>query len=128
MAKQVREVRGAFYNSPRESGHWGVRDLDMSGQGYWNPGSKPDKSGWDLAAEKLKQAGHVQSRSQTCLIEVTRTWLLAQLSSVRLTIRRGPDMSGLGAGHMKFWFLESDQKPRYVWFSRRIGLLIDFNN
>jgi hypothetical protein len=34
----------------------------MSGKIYWNPVSKPDKSGWDLAAENLKQG-------QTCLVQ-----------------------------------------------------------
>jgi hypothetical protein len=81
----------------------------MSSSTFWNPEQEPDKSGWDLATEKLRQG-------RTCPVKVTRTRLLTRISPVRLRIRRGSNMFELRAEHVQQKPLESGQKFGYVWF------------
>jgi hypothetical protein len=76
----------------------------------------------------LKQDRHVRSKNRTCPVKVTGTQLLTQISPVRLRIRRSPDMSELGAGHVRQKPLEFGQKPGYVRFFENFGLEIDFDD
>jgi hypothetical protein len=71
----------------------------MSGKPYWNLVSRPDKSGYDLAAAKI-------GLGRTCPINLTRTQLRTRISPVNLRKRRGPDMSGLGARNVQQMPLE----------------------
>jgi hypothetical protein len=71
---------------------------------YWNPVSKSDKFGWDLAAENLKQG-------QTCLVHEPDMsgkgyWNLAP----------NQDMFGTEARHVQTMPLKSSQKLGYVRF------------
>jgi hypothetical protein len=81
----------------------------MSGFGYYNPVAGRDKSNWDLAAVMKGLAGHVGSRSWTCSVNGTGIWQWTQISLDKLKKMSSPDMSGLGARHVRFRLLESGQ-------------------
>jgi hypothetical protein len=70
---------------------------DMSCFTFWNPKQEPDKSSWDIATEEL-------GMGQTCLAKITG--IRISLVNPRETER--PDMSRLGARHVRLGFLESD--------------------
>jgi hypothetical protein len=69
-------------------------------------------------------ARHVWSKSQICSIGVTGTWI----SLVKLRIRRGPDMSVLGADMFGKCLWNPARRPDMSVFSGKFGWRMDFDD